>query len=586
MAEEMITEEIALTKDDNSVETREDKKNKSKKLTVIITYVIALLCLWAGLLVPLYNFKWGSPISTDNMMLKYVPYMFNGIFGKQIIKNLHWFFNSEVFAYKFDFLCLVGVLYAVVCVLALIMLIPVIAGKKGGHTSARCALAVEVIALVVTACYIAYDTYYVVKSESLKWADFNFFIPLGGVMLMAIIQSISSKGGIGVSKTIAVILAALAVFAILDIKLFIPVLAKPLNALSNTLHGGEVANFIGGKGLDLPSKDGLGIDGVTMLLERSVGRRFPADAISRVAFCMLIPLPFLVLLNFICDIFGLGTGKKLNADGSPAKNAFINIFDVVRYALTLLVAILLLVFVFVNKDLTVGVYLVLLAVLLLIQLMNVAIRTAVVNHRVKAYEQQLAEDEKKQVVINDPAFTGAQKRTVQPFYAVAEEQYVAEPEQPAVEEEPVVYEQEDYSEEEEEPEVEEEQEATPEEEYSDEEEEEEIVYTPPTPTPVASPVYEQMNMVEEEKPAEPTTVYIYGGDTDEFIDTLTDAEKVEFVEVFIKRSKGIVNGVPQYKINGDNGDFFPAVFVHINRYRNTVSDALMSKLYKQLGKIM
>ncbi|MDE6850052.1 MAG: hypothetical protein K2J54_01865, partial [Clostridia bacterium] len=81
------------------------------------------------------------------------------------------------------------------------------------------------------------------------------------------------------------------------------------------------------------------------------------------------------------------------------------------------------------------------------------------------------------------------------------------------------------------------------------------------------------------------TVYIYGGATDEFMETLNDNEKVEFVELFIKKSKGKVNGVPDYEIGADNSAFFPAVFVHINRYRNIVSDALMTKMYKQLGKV-
>ena len=40
--------------------------------------------------------------------------------------------------------------------------------------------------------------------------------------------------------------------------------------------------------------------------------------------------------------------------------------------------------------------------------------------------------------------------------------------------------------------------------------------------------------------------------------------------------------MPEYVIGGDNSEFFSSVFIHLNRFRNILSDGLIAKIYKQL----
>ena len=105
------------------------------------------------------------------------------------------------------------------------------------------------------------------------------------------------------------------------------------------------------------------------------------------------------------------------------------------------------------------------------------------------------------------------------------------------------------------------------------------------------PEYEDDDEQEgEEEPEQPEQTYVYNykavykGPTDEFMDTLTDAEKIEFVQIFLEKTKGKIKGVPEYVIGQNNKPFFPAVFIHINRARDIVSTHLLEKIYKQIGK--
>ena len=568
MAENFNTAELAVSDGETSVREKETKKNKSRKLTVVITYVFALLCLLAGLLVPLYMLMPGMKVSESNMMLAFLPYMVNCVFapvkktGLIPIKG-KFFVGAGLTQYSFSFAALMVVLYAILCVIALFMLIPVCAGNKEKRGYVSGALAIEILSLIVSSLYIAYVLYTFFSSALtalvFTWTDYNFLIAFGGVMLATIVQSVATKGGIGVSKTIAIILSVLGAIALFDITVFIPKLADGLNKLSGSLKSGEYANFIGG--ILLPSIKGLGSDGFVTLINIKDFYKFIFEQSwsSIVCYILLMLIAVLMAVNVISDLIGLGTGKKFNKDRSPARNSASNTFALVRYIITFIFVLALIIIAIVVKGLSAGVYLYLLAAVLLLQIINASVRTAVANKRANAGQYAPSYEERTQMYINDPAFTNqgyteqqpAYQQPVyqQPVYQQPEEAVAETPAEPAVEEVTPVYE-ETY-----EPEV------------------------------AAEP--EQLPLFEEQKPVEqqqPTTVYVYGGDTDEFMDTLTDAEKIEFVEVFIKKSKGIVNGVPSYRINEDNTDFFPAVFIHINRYRNMASDALLGKLYRQLGK--
>lgn len=584
---------------------KEKSKNKTRKAIVTTTFFITVLCLIAGLLVPLFNCVEGTQIQ-ERMLLRYIPAMFNNVCNVIAKKTLlpeptGWFLHYDCNNLVEFFISLVGVLYVVACAFAVLMCIPVFLGSKKRNTSANCALASEVLTIIVTALYIGFKTYGLVQSGELSWTDFNFFIPSGGALLMAIIQSVASKGSIGVSKTIAVLLSALGVMAILDITLFIPALSSPLIKLSGMIKSGDKLGFIIGLGEDL-KLSGLGVDGINILLSI---KNVYAEIFSPnnnwmviVVYVMLILVSVLTVLNLIVDIFGLGTGKKYNNKRKPCANKGSNTFALVRYILTFLFAGAIIALTFFIDGITTGIYLYLLEAVLFIEIINAAARTAVDNARVKKGQPAPATEQQQQLVIEDPAFAvtndpvfGDAPVYTEPVAEYAEQpvysnDYNAEAAQPVYDQsydqpyeqpyEQPVYEQTSY----EQPAYEQPayEEPVYEQPLSDEYlNEYNSAYNPPVAEPLTAPL---------EEPAEPTpTVYIYGGATDDFMNTLTDTEKVEFVEVFIKRSKGVVKGVPDYVIDADNTDFFPAVFVHINRYRNIVSDALMSKMYKQLGKL-
>ena len=286
---------------------------------------------------------------------------------------------------------------------------------------------------------------------------------------------------------------------------------------------------------------------------------------------LLIVVAVFTVLNLLFDIIGLSTGKKFKKDRSPCANRGSNTFALVRYILMFVFAVAIVIFTFAVKDLGMktGIYLWLLLVLLLISVVNAAIRTACDNARVKKGAIAPAEDTAQGFTIDDPSFNKESTPAVADEYAyTAPLPVVDETPVPAPAPLPVV----------------------PETTYTAEPEYVSPDYMPEgytaQPLPVDEPLSAPLETEPEPANAEPTpTVYIYGGATDEFMETLSDNEKVEFIELFIKKSKGKVNGVPDYEIGADNSDFFPAVFVHINRYRNIVSDALMTKMYKQLGKI-
>ncbi len=568
MEENVLIEGLEETDGSDSVQAKEKKRNKTRKVIATTTYFIAVLCLLAGLFAPLYMCSEIVPVK-DRMMFKYLPYLFNAMCGKEIIKiKAGGYFYTAPVPGKFNFSAFIGVLYAVVCVVSLIMLIPVLLGRKKKNTSANCALGVEVFAMLVTLTYIAYTTYNIVSIGAVIWTDYNFLLAFGGVLLMALIQTIASKGGLGVSKVIGLVLSVLGVIALLDITMFIPKLAEPFGKLSSSVKSGDVAAFINGaEGGHL-----LGVHGINYLVSmketielfKMLAQAGAAGIYEIIVIILLIIVALFTVLNLLFDVIGLSTGKKYNKDRSPCANRASNTFALVRYIVTFVFAVAIVVFTFASKELGMrtGIYLWLLLILLLLSVVNAAIRTAKDNARVKRGAVAPTEDAQQRLVIADPAFSA------QPETAVAEP--VAE-ETPVTPVAPVYVPETVYAE----PEY-----------VSPDYMPEGYVAQPVESAPIAEPLSAPLEAPAE--PAEPAapTVYIYGGATDEFMETLTDNEKVEFVELFIKKSKGTVNGVPDYEIDGDNSDFFPAVFVHINRYRNIVSDALMTKMYKQLGKVM
>lgn len=71
----------------------------------------------------------------------------------------------------------------------------------------------------------------------------------------------------------------------------------------------------------------------------------------------------------------------------------------------------------------------------------------------------------------------------------------------------------------------------------------------------------------------------YSGKFDAFIGTLEKAEREEFIEVYVLRTKGDMPEIPAYVVGGNNKAFFNKVFIYLGQYREKVSSELLGKIY-------
>ena len=705
-------------------EEKEALKLKNKKTAVLTTYFVALLCLIAGLVAPLFNISDGDILK--QIMLKYIPDMLNHMIGSTIINVDSMPFFEAMPSTVTPFTCVIGLLYSVITVVAIVMFVPILLcsiGKKNKKTGATAALIVEIVAFLITAAYVAYTTYSIVLNNSgAIWRDYNFFIPLGGVLLMAIFQVIAAKGSLGVSKTIAVLLSGLAVFALLDFATFIPQVGTFVNNFAGKFDINP--GFI--SGLELATSN-RGIDGFNILLHifEHLEELMTGDVILLIVYILFMVATALVLLNLVLDVLELAGGKltkKISATSNepviengnvvydksgkpkmkrikidrkievPWNNPVSNALAIIRYVLVILLlgAILAIGMLFTENGYLygIGVYFYLLLGVLVISLLNAAIRTAVANSKKKKaikkdieeteagkkayytdgmvhspdatpilgaqpyanpYGQQYYPDysnqygqpqqdytnyaNQQQQPAYDP-YAGQQPAydpyatqqtdpyaSAQPAYDPYATQQQAVPEQTNYAQETPVAEQQSYDpyapvqqtvdpyanaqqQPAYDPYATQQQNANPY--YSDYNQnsygqygandyvapvQQEPVQQPvQQPVVQAAPVQQAPVQVEnpfdvslDNIPAEPVTGD-HDGASDAFMATLSDEEKAEFLDVFVDKNKGSVKGIPDYVIGEDNSDFFSMVFVHINRYRNTVSDALMGKMYRQLTK--
>ncbi len=69
---------------------------------------------------------------------------------------------------------------------------------------------------------------------------------------------------------------------------------------------------------------------------------------------------------------------------------------------------------------------------------------------------------------------------------------------------------------------------------------------------------------------------------DPFIETLTAAERTEFISFFVGRT---VLSLPEYVIGGDNKLFFRMLFIYLGTLRSYISNSLMEKIYQHTAKL-
>ncbi len=74
---------------------------------------------------------------------------------------------------------------------------------------------------------------------------------------------------------------------------------------------------------------------------------------------------------------------------------------------------------------------------------------------------------------------------------------------------------------------------------------------------------------------------LYNGPTDRFISKLSNDEKVEFARVFLERAERPLYSIHEYHVGGDNTTFFSDVLIYYTAVRDLISDGLMAKIYEE-----
>lgn len=369
---------------------------KSRKSILIPTYLAAVACLLAGLLVPL--FRTDTEFFSDRMMIKFIPQMINTLLsftGKNVIPDSNFFISSAEFERIFSisiiktFCSATVLLYTLMCVVSIIMIIPICLSDSKKRTGFRCAVSVEIITLILVAIHIAFNCYWMVsfgisQGINILLTDINMIIPLFGVLFAASFQSIAKNGYIGVSKTIGVVLSFFTAMTFFSFSLFIPGIDGALGKLSSFLGAGKKAGFV--TGIDA-FNTGYGVDGLSVMYGlNGASVSDSGQPLQVVIYILVVIIFFMVTADVIFDIIDVGIGRKVKATKNKAficKNSVTNNFAVGRYFLTLAVAVFLFIFCFATEGVMPGVYMYFLLIFLFLQAVNALIRTTADNDRFK-----------------------------------------------------------------------------------------------------------------------------------------------------------------------------------------------------------
>ena len=520
-------------------------QQKPTKKLALITYVITVVCLLAGLFLP-----WG-PVKTEGA---YNPLAFQlpkalaslginlGDMGTEFIYSYSvkiWGIGEGI-----DLGAALVLLYALACVVALIMLIPVLKSSEETNTSAKCAGIVEVISTVILTVLLCMEMKNISENgyDVYSWS-IALAVAFGGPLLMLIVQTVAVKGASGIMKTVLAILSCVAlVLCLFSFTAILPQLAETFKDLLNGNNQilawtTEENPYLGSiwYHLAIPFQANYG---------EALKELGGLDATLSV---FMLLLGVLLIVNFILDVCGLikKTSRKMI------------IANLIRYGLELVLALAVLVIGKLVGGHEVG--------LLCYSLVILAILPVLLNiFRLIAHK----EEAQVKLVQNQAAYETAAAQA--PAHQAMPPRPAPAP-QPAPQAIP--------------PRPQPQAQPAPQ----------------PAPQPQAQPAPAANTAAPAPKPApqaipprpapaasQDGKVYspvIYNGPRDAFIDTLSNEERVEFARTFIERRNGEIQGVPEYKLNGDNEKFFQSLFIYYARIRGLVSDGLMNKFYEKVNAI-
>lgn len=506
---------------------------KSTKTLAVITYVIAFVCLLAGLLLPF------GPVKTEKtaeaMLVTQIPQALKCL-GIKFDKGNALLYSYPVTLWggkEFDIGALFVLLYALVCVVALIALVPVLTGKKDKDTSIKSAGFIEVLSTIVVSVLLF--------MEMMTFSQIGAFLPSGyelgnlwslalvvafsGPLLMLIVQSVAHRGSSGFVKAFLTVLSGLAiVLCLFSVSAIAPKLAdkfeKTFKGNYQLIDWTDADASLGSiwYHLDIPFRDNY-LD----VLKELGGKDAALSA-------TILLLGVMIIINFFIDVCGL---NKTTKRGMLLAN-------LIRYILELVLALgVLILGGFVNKH-DIG--------LICYAIVALSALSAIIN------------------IIRYATFKDAKKKAPKKQKATYDDAYL--PQEPA----PMPYASTSYTEPA--PIQEKKPEPAP------------VQEKKPEPAPV-QPKASQQKAPAKQAPAaaQNGNVYspvIYSGPHDGFIDTLSNEERVEFARTFIERRNGAIPGIPEYVVDGNNEKFFQSLFIYYSRVRGLVSDGLMNKFYVQI----
>lgn len=300
----------------------QNAENKSKKYVVLATYAIAVICLLAGLFLPLFDGK--------NLLALQLGDVFKSLGNKENEFSLAYSINLfGIEKLGFDFMALVIVLYLVVTALSLFALVPVILSVlKEGKLAKKFYYGIEIAALIVLSLFFV-----VALQERSK--NYNMVIAIVGTAIALAALCVLDKGKDSAIKIALFALSAIGFLALFDYVLLLGQ-EEAFEAFTTKLSPALVS-------------DGSGANYLTLLFATKLSEALALlDAKNKILLIVAAITATVVLINFFIDAVKLATGRD---------RKFGKIFDIARYGLELAGAVVTLILALVCKE-SVGIMLI------------------------------------------------------------------------------------------------------------------------------------------------------------------------------------------------------------------------------------
>ena len=495
------------------------KNNQPRsKFPAMITYIIAVLALLCGLLLPLDTKALaGGGIDFKNMPVLQLAGAFNTLMANFGIKyelpfgaGLSAVYSTPISFFgltKFDLGAILLILYALATLIALILLIPVCVMNRNKPRPRKIAISGEAIALAVLLAMALLD---MVKTDN--W-NLSVYIPFGVTLLMLILQSLIYFKGSGFIKTVGFILSAVAVLVgVFNVFALIPALNEPVGNLLKNMQGNKpFATVPGMYSLGAGTYYGGAFIALLFIDFKIFVDFITAEPINMLVYISALVLAATVILDLFLTMFGIGKRTKKG----------MLVANLIRYILELVLIVVLIGSLF-GLGGNFGLCLYILTCIVLIQLIITIARF--IKYK-KAHEKKAEKAAK-------PATTQSSVSKHEPIEntdLVSETAAAAAPASVAP-----------------------------------------YVITPDKKTEVI-----EKNIVYNVNT-------VYNGPLDNFIRKLSTEEKVEFAKIFLERNYGNLAYIPDYVVGGDNSRFFSSVFIYLSHVRDLVSDTLMNRLYEEV----